>query len=84
MKRRRPPSPEKARKHAEARDLSRSKWAEPLEKVREGIPYPGIETELPLFYDRHTSFWDWLPEDAVLVLDDAAAVSDAVDEHSEK
>ncbi|HEX5037505.1 MAG TPA: transcription-repair coupling factor [bacterium] len=75
---------EKARKHAEARDLSRSKWAEPLEKVREGIPYPGIETDLPLFYDRPTSFWDWLPEDAVLILDDAAAVSDAIDEHVEE
>src|SRR5262249_51271837 len=75
---------EKARKHAETRDLSRSKWAEPLEKVREGIPYPGIETELPLFYDRPTSFWDWLPEDAILVADDFAALGIAVEEHADE
>jgi transcription-repair coupling factor (superfamily II helicase) len=75
---------EKARRQAEARDLSRSKWSEPLEKVRAGIPYPGIETDLPLFYDRPTSFWDWLPEDAILVADDFAALEAAVEEHADE
>ncbi|HSA59741.1 MAG TPA: transcription-repair coupling factor [bacterium] len=75
---------EKARRTAEDRDLSRSHWAGPLEKVREGIPFAGIETYLPLFYDRPTSFWDWLPEDAVILADDFAALEAVIEEHADE
>jgi len=71
----------KARASAEARDLSRSQWSEPLEKVREGIPFAGIETYLPLFYDKATSFWDWLPENAVIISEDFAALETALEEY---
>lgn len=71
----------KARASAEARDLSRSQWAEPLEKAREGIPFPGIETYLPLFYENPTSFWDWLPENAVLIADDFSALDVALEDY---
>lgn len=72
---------EKARSLAEERDLSRSHWAEPLEKLREGIPFAGIETYLPLFYEKPTSFWDWLPDDALLLADDFSELGVAVEEH---
>lgn len=71
----------KARASAEARDLSRSQWAEPLEKAREGIPFPGIETYLPLFYENPTSFWDWLPANAVLIADDFSALDVALEDY---
>jgi transcription-repair coupling factor (superfamily II helicase) len=75
---------QKARKLAEERDLSRSHWAEPLEKVRSGIPFPGIETYLPLFYERPATFWDWLPADAIVLADDFAALETAMEEHEEE
>jgi transcription-repair coupling factor (superfamily II helicase) len=75
---------QKARKFAEDRDLSRSHWAEPLEKVRAGIPFPGIETYLPLFYERPATFWDWLPADAIVLADDFAAIDAAIEEHAEE
>ncbi len=55
-----------ARALAESRDLTRSLWAEPLEKIKEGIHFPGIENLLPLFYETGT-FWDWLPPETTFL-----------------
>lgn len=40
-----------------------------FEAVREGRRAPGIEHWLPLFHDHMETVLDWLPEEAVLVLD---------------
>ena len=40
--------------------------------ISEGIPSPGIEYYLPLFFDQLVSLFDYLPADSRLLIDDAA------------
>ncbi|QQR79985.1 MAG: transcription-repair coupling factor [Deltaproteobacteria bacterium] len=58
-----------ARALAESRDLTRSFWSEPVEKIKEGIHFPGIENLLPLFYESGT-LWDWLPPSTLFLLEE--------------
>lgn len=58
---------EKTRALGSERDISKSQWGPMIEKVKDRIPFPGIETYLPLFYGETTTFWDWLPADTVVL-----------------
>lgn len=75
---------EKIRRIAEKKDLPRPLWGPYLEKVREKIPFPGIETYLPLFYEYSTTFWDWLPQETVLVAHNFKSLFPAIREHFEE
>ena len=51
--------------------LSRKESArEVLEKVQQGIPFPGVEFYLPFFYPALETFFDFVPARTVLFLDD--------------
>ncbi len=43
---------------------------ESLEKIEQGIPFPGVEFFLPFFYPALETFFDFLPGQAVLFLDE--------------
>ncbi len=58
-----------ARARAEEKDFPRSHWASLAEKVRQGIFFSGIESYLPLFYEKTSRLWDWLPAGSVLLTD---------------
>ncbi len=55
------------RARAETRDIPKTVWGPLIEKIKEGIPFPGVETYLPCFYQTTTYLWDWLPAKAVLM-----------------
>jgi len=42
-----------------------------------GVPFPGLEFYLPLFYTQSASLVDYLPRDGLLALDDPAELADA-------
>ncbi len=54
---------------AEDRDYPKSQWGEMLEKVKQGIFFPGLEHYLKLFFTKTSSFFDWLPPESVLIYD---------------
>ncbi len=74
----------KIRQVAEKNDLPRPLWGPYLEKVRHKIPFSGIETYLPLFYEHPTTFWNWLPQETVLVAHDFKSLLPAIREHFEE
>ena len=49
---------------------SRSSAEEILEKIRQGIPFPGVESYQSLFYPSMETFFDYLPPQTVIVLED--------------
>ncbi len=63
----------RARKTAEDKDLTRSTWSTLVEQVRQGITFPGIETYLSLFYEDPTTFWDWIPAETIVLMEDPAS-----------
>ena len=75
---------QRVRKRAEEKELGRSQWAPLIEKVRERIPFPGIETYLPFLYENPTRFWDWLPPETVLITEDWTALKTTAEEYLEE
>lgn len=39
------------------------------EAITEGVKYPGMENWLPLFYDKLSTIFDYLPDDTLIILD---------------
>ena len=48
----------------------RSSAEEILEKIRQGIPFPGVESYQSLFYPALETFFDYLPPQTVIFLED--------------
>ena len=51
---------------------------QPLERMKQGIPFPGLEFYLPDFYPSLETFFDFLPPGAVLFLDDPAELEEGL------
>ena len=51
---------------------------EVLEKVQQGIPFPGVEFYLPFFYPSLETFFDFVPARTVLFLDDSAELEEGL------
>ncbi len=49
-------------------------WSEDLEKLKEGVPFPGIEFYLPYFYPQPGTLVGYLPAGTLLLVDDWAAL----------
>ncbi|MCK4857870.1 MAG: hypothetical protein KAT58_07885 [candidate division Zixibacteria bacterium] len=55
-----------------------------LERVRERITFEGIETFAPFFHDERATIIDYLPQDALVIIDDPDDVREQLRAHFEK
>jgi transcription-repair coupling factor (superfamily II helicase) len=62
----------------------RESAAEILEKVRQGIPFPAVEFYLPYFYPAPESFFDYLPPQTVIFLEEPPELQEALTRFSEE
>ncbi len=61
---------DKIRKRAEELELTRDARESISERIRSGLIFSGIDFLLPIFYRRLDTFFDYLPEDCLVFLDD--------------
>jgi len=62
----------------------RESAAEVLEKVRQGIPFPAVEFYLSYFYPFLESFFDYLPPQTVIFLEEPSELEEALTRFSEE
>jgi len=55
-----------------------------LEKIDPGIPFPGLDSFAPFFYEALESFFDFLPGSALIVWDEPVELEEAFDRFFEK
>ena len=56
------------RNKADDNDLPRSKSDELSDEIRNSATFPGIDFFLPFFYPKLDTFFDYLPQDAILIM----------------
>ena len=74
---------------AREREVTREERAAVIDRMRQGLPFPGAPFLVPFLYDRLVTFGDYAPEETVFWIDDPAAVeageeafAKRVDEHA--
>lgn len=75
---------EKIKRRADDIDFPTQERRQINEMLKEGISFPGIETLSPLFHEETSSLIDYLPPDALLIIDEPEEVKHSSAAHREK
>ncbi|MFH1830047.1 MAG: transcription-repair coupling factor [Pseudomonadota bacterium] len=72
------------RERSEESDLSTHERRAIIEAIHEGIATSGIETLMPLFHEKTSSFMDYLSENSIIILDETHDIEATANAHHDE